>query len=767
MLKNTLAPIASHGPPFEVMPLVIAAGLSLMGVRAAAQPATLPTVQVEAAADNAFKPETASQGKFTAPLIDTPRTVNVIPQEVLQQTRATTLTEALRLSPGITFGSGEGGNPMGDRPFIRGSDAQGSVFVDGARDIAAGSREMFNVESVEVIKGADSAYGGRGGAGGSINLTTKTARQEDFFAGDLSLGNASHKRGTIDLNRTVGESTAFRLNAMAHDADVPGRDGPTGRRWGVAPTVTFGLDTPDQLTLSYQHLSADEMPDGGIPYFYDSVAVPAMTRDVTLRPTDGGNRKNWYGLKARDKRTEDSDQVSANSIHKFSDTSQLRNLLRWSGSTQDYVWTQPDDSQGNTANGKVWRRFNSRYSKTHTLQNATEFTGKADTGGVGHSFAIGLELARERSRLDTYNMVDAAGNPIANTNQCATGLSPFMCTSLFAPNGGDPWTGAMVRNNAWTRYTTDTASVYAFDTVTLAPQWIVNGGLRFDHYKSGVTNPAGLEFNRTDSIVNYQIGVVYKVRPNGSLYVSTGSSSTPANAALGQGLESQGLDPTTGRVPVGNADELKPEKTRSIELGTKWDLMDARLGLTAAIFRNDTTNARVIDPSGTTASMVGKKAVNGLELGLTGRVSRDLDVFAGYTFMDSEQKNIGTVTSGALAGRPAAGTGLAFPNTPRHSFSLWANYRPAPRLTLGLGAFGQSEAVGGYGYTADGHLVTRAIAGYARLDAMLGYSFTPNLTLQVNIQNLTDKAYFASTYSTHYATPAYGRSVIATLQARF
>lgn len=772
MLENhTTKKNDAGGLHCELTQIVIAAGLCLSGAAVHAQQpsapsaGTLPTVNVEAAQEAPLNPQTSSRAKFTAPLIDTPKTVNVIPQEVIEQTNSVTLTDALRLSPGITFGSGEGGNPMGDRPFIRGSDAQGSIYVDGVRDIAAGSREMFNVESVEVVKGADSAYGGRGGAGGSINLTTKTAKKENFISGDVSLGNADYKRATVDMNRMINDTTAFRLNAMVHDSDIAGREGPQNKRWGIAPTITFGLGTADQLTLSYQHLDVDDMPDGGIPY-YNAKTIPGMTSDVTLRPTNGGNRENWYGLKARDKRKEQSDLLSANYEHKFSATNKVRNTLRWSGSEQDYIWTQPDDSQGNVANGKVWRRFNSRYSKTYTLQNATEFTGKAETGSVKHSFALGLELSTERSKVDSYSMVDANGNAIPNSNQCVTGLSPYMCTSLTDPNGNDPWTGSMVRANAFTNYKTDTASLYAFDTLTLTPQWIVNGGLRYDHYKTSLVNTKGVEYGRTDNLLNYQLGVVYKLQPDASVYASIGSSSTPGNAGLGQGADST-IDPTGGRTPITNADMLKPEKTRSYELGTKWDLMDKRLGLTAAIFRNETTNARITDPTGNTASMAGKKIVNGLELGATGRVTRQVDVFAGYTFMDSEQKNIGTVTSGALAGRPAAGTGEAFPNTPRHSFSLWANYRPDAKLTLGLGAFGQSEANGGYGYTTDGHLITRGIAGYVRLDAMASYKFNPNLSLQVNIQNLTDKEYYASTYSTHYATPAAGRTVIATLKARF
>ncbi|MCW0038802.1 TonB-dependent receptor plug domain-containing protein, partial [Acinetobacter baumannii] len=129
----------------------------------------------------------------TAPLVDTPKTVQVINEEIIKQTGATSLQEALRSTPGITFGNGEGGNPSGDQPFIRGMDAQASTFVDGMRDIAAGTREVFNLESVEVIKGADSAYAGRGGAGGSINLVTKKARNENFISGDVGLGTDSYR----------------------------------------------------------------------------------------------------------------------------------------------------------------------------------------------------------------------------------------------------------------------------------------------------------------------------------------------------------------------------------------------------------------------------------------------------------------------------------------------------------------------------------------------------------------------------------------------
>ena len=731
-----------------------AAGLCLASAAALAQQdaGTLPEVKVQAAPDAPLKTDTAPLPKFTAPLIDTPKTVQVINEEVIRQTGSTSLTEALRTSPGITFGAGEGGNPVGDRPFIRGSDSQSSIFVDGLRDIAARSREVYNLESVEIVKGSDSAYAGRGGAGGSINLTTKRAKADNFITGDVGLGTDSYKRGTIDFNRKLNDTTGFRLNAMAHDADVPGRDGPSNKRWGIAPTVTFGMGTATEITLSYEHMQTNDMPDSGVPYSMGNVS--ALTEPTFISPTYGGNRDNWYGLKARDFRKEKSDMLTAAIEHKFSDTAKLRNVLRWSKGTQDYVWTQPDDSQSNVANGKVWRRLNSRYAESKTLQNLTEFTGQAFSGSIKHQFAMGLELAREQSDNDSYSMVDANGNAIANSNQCVTGLSPYMCTSLYSPNGNDPWTGHVVRANNFTYYKAKTAALYAFDTITLTPQWLINAGLRYDRYRTRQWN-ATTDYNHDDNLLNYQLGVVYKLQPNASIYASIGTASTPGGGAVGQGSEGQSIS-------VINADALKPEKTRSFELGTKWDVLDKQLSLTAAIFRNETSNARITDSMGT-VTMAGDKVVNGVELGFAGRITRQWDVFGGYTYMDSKQKNVGYSCRNGVCTASAA-EGQAFPNTPEHSFSLWTSYKFTPQLTVGVGAFGQSSVVGGYSLSSNGSLIKKGAPGFVRFDAMASYAFTKNLTLQVNVYNLTDKLYYNQAYAAHYASMAPGRSVVATLR---
>ncbi|MGU3627195.1 TonB-dependent receptor, partial [Comamonas sp. C24C] len=695
-------------PPAEVTQIALAACLCLASAASMAQEVTLDAVTVTESAAPSLKTDVAPSAKFTAPLLDTPKTVQVISEEVLKQTGATSLQDALRSTPGITFGNGEGGNPSGDQPFIRGMDSQSSTFVDGMRDISAGTREIFNIEAVEVVKGADSAYAGRGGAGGSINLVTKKAKNENFISGDVGLGTDNYQRGTLDLNRKINDTTGFRLNAMAHGADVPGRNGPENKRWGIAPTVTFGMGTPTEVTLSWQHLQTDNIPDGGVPYLYTNAAMANLPGGTRVGPTYGKSRDNWYGLSSRDYEKEKSDLFTASVEHKFTDTNKLRNSLRYSKTRQDYVWTQPDDSKGNAINGYVWRRGNARLAEVTTLQNVTEFTGKAQTGSVGHSFAVGLELAREKS--------DVRSTAIQSGGACSSVLAPW-CASLDNPNSSDAWNFAWSLPAEATRNKIDTTALYGFDTIKFNDQWLLNAGLRVDHYKVNSAGPASTgrspapayDISRSDTLFNYQLGLVYKPADNGSIYASIGTSSRPGGSSLGSGNEDQAINTDA----LAN---LKPEKTRSMELGTKWDLLNKRLALSAALFRNDVTNVRITE-NGITY-MGGNKVVNGVELGFNGTVLPNLNIFGGYTYMDSKQKNMG---AGNIA------NGLPFANTPKHSFSLWTSYKPMAKLTLGLGIYAQSDVNQGYARsTVDGGIVTKGAGGYTRFDAMAAYQIDKN-----------------------------------------
>jgi len=751
MSDQFLPELRGNSLPMGSLAMALAAPSLLLGTAANAQTAPagrvneLAPIQVQGQVNAPYDVKQSASQKFTAPLVDTPKSVQIIPQEVIQDQAASSLTDVLRNSPGITFGAGEGGNPLGDRPFIRGYDAQSSTFVDGMRDIGATSREVFNLEQVEVIKGSDGAYGGRGGAGGSINLISKTAKLDDFARGSLGIGTDHYYRGTVDGNWRLSDTMAFRLNGMYHSADVPGRDMVDNKRWGFAPTISFGLGTPTRVTLSYYHLSTDDLPDSGIPYQYPrgDVSGPA---DV--------DRHNFYGLSS-DYRKTSSDMATLAVEHDFNERLTLRNTTRYTHSDQEYVWTQPDDSQGNVARGLVWRRANTRDSMVKTIANLTELVGKAQTGSLKHSFNVGVEFSQEKSNKDSLDIKRGSGSGANNAcNFGAGAASGYNCTDLYSPNPHDPLVNTGTGDPAGNRseFETTTKSIYAFDTIEFNESWQAGLGVRVDDYSTKFIDTAANDYNtirRNDTLFNYQLGLVYKPAENGSVYVSYATSSTPANASLGEGNEGQSLTPGRGGVGA-NAAEMAPEKNKTYELGTKWDLFNETMSFTAAIFRTETTNARVTLANGD-YGMAGEKQVDGLELGVSGTITPKWRMFGGYTYLRSDLKNNGA---------SSANDGNDFPNTPRHSFSLWSTYQPTAKLTLGAGAYYVGSQ---FGDPAN----KLKIPSYWRFDAMAGYKFNDRMMAQLNVLNLTNKTYYEKAYPAHYANIAPGRSAILSLNVAY
>lgn len=710
----------------------------------------------EAQDPTSYQVEKASSPKYTAPLVDTPRSVTVIPQQVLKDTGALNMQDALRTVPGITFGAGEGGNPQGDRPFIRGFDAQGDTYLDGVRDTGSQSREIFAVENIEVSKGPNSAIGGRGAAGGSINLVSKKAHLGNSFDGGFTYGSDQTQRYTLDGNYQFSDSAAGRLNLMSHESNVAGRDKVDYDRWGIAPSLAFGLGTDTRVNLDYYHLESDDTPDSGIPY---TLSNP-RTKSNPDKPYAGGDDSNFYGLD-RDFRKGRTDTATFAIEHDLNDSLTLKNTLRHGTSMQDYILTQPDDSKGNVNNGSVWRRANTRVSNTETTTNQTDLFGTFYVAGFKNSFSTGVEYTREQSEKSSYNVnTDTTPRTSAVTTNCNPGLigaaSGYNCTSLSNPNPNDPWNGAISRNYAGTDTQADTYALYVFDTLELSEQWLVNMGLRYDHFDTDYKtyNAAGRTTSKgddTSEFVTGQFGVVYKPAENGSIYASYATSATPPGNTLGEGQEGNPLGGTPDRSGNLLSSDMEPETTKNYEIGTKWDLLNDRLSLTADIFRTEKENARVqVDTS--SYENAGKTRVQGFELSASGKLTDKWQVFAGYAFMDSEQ------VDGGPLGRANDGNDL--PNTPKNSASLWTTYQVTPKLTIGGGAFYVDDV---YGSVAN----TTMVDSYVRYDAMAAYKLTKNVDLQLNVQNLTDETYYDKAFSTHFANQAAGRTALLSTNFHF
>jgi catecholate siderophore receptor len=737
---------------FYIKPTIAALAVTFTGGTAYAADATneeastLPEVKVAAPKEKSsgYKAEKASSSKFTAPLLDTPKSVTVITEDVIRDTGSTSLEDALRTVPGITFGTAEGGGSIGDRPFIRGFDAQSAMYLDGVRSVGGQTREIFAIESIEVLKGPSGSYDGRGSAGGSINMVTKQPKAENFIAGSVGLGTDQYRRVTLDGNYAINEDVAVRMAVLSHTADTPGRDDVDVKKFGLAPSITFGMNSPTSLNLSYYYLKSDDVPDFGLPF--PGTTATRSTANPSKPPSV--DKDNYYGYNSRDFRKSEVNSGAATLKHAFTDDVIFKNVSRYDVTTNDYIVTVPDDSRNNVVNGFVYRSPKSRNATTQTVSNISDLSFAFDTLGFKNKANTGIEFSHERTHNRSYSIVNSPVGTNCGVNGNLLGTN---CTSLENPDPNDPYTGTISDSPTLTTTRAITKSAYALDSIELTKQWIVNLGIRYDDFETQATsfNRAtqlpGVTFENKSHFWNYQAGLVYKVQPNASIYTSWGTSSTPSGSTVGNGNDT-----------LGTNNDLMPERSRSTEVGVKWDVLED-LALNAAIFHIEKTNARVLDPLGNPANG-GDMKVKGFELGAAGKITAAWQAFAGYTYLDSEVVDGGRVSTGGVNVVGAA-DGNQFTNTPKNSASLWTTYALTPKVTIGGGAYYVDKQYGNV-------LNNTVIPSYTRLDLMAAYQIDKNLDLRLNIQNLTDERYFSSVH-THYAVVAPGRMGMLTLNFKY
>lgn len=667
---------------------------------------------------------TSPNKKLTASLLDTPRSISVVTQEQMKLVNATSFEEAMRTVPGVSFRGGDAyAVPGGNYPVIRGFGSYSNMFIDGLRDSGVSQREVFDVDEMEVLKGPGSVYGGRGGLGGQINITTKKAQLGSLTSGQIGFGTASYKRGTVDINRQIGSSTAFRLNAMGDDGDTAGRAPAGGHKWGVAPSLSFGLGTPTRLTLGYYHLYSFDMPDYSAPYSKTTHEPLNIPRHTVL------------GLQGRDfeRSTTDLGQIilERDLWHDFV----FRNTLQWTSTQYDYIATNPQWQSASPANQTILLEAKSGLFHTDNFQEQAMVSGKFDTGFVHHAINTGIEVSRERLTRNEYYIKDSAGNNLRNGGPCTVA---YNC--ILAPNAGrwtssNPWTGSYSVGEpgiAPLNTNVDTGSAYAFDTMSMwHDHLLINGGVRFDRFMtSAVQGNVGLSNNQ--SFINYQAGAVYKPIKPVSLYFSYATASNPVGVDAG----------ADGQIALSTANtKLAPQNGKNIEVGAKADLFNGRFSITGSLFDGKMTNAQVSDGYGNQIN-AGTQRVRGAEINVAGNITPRWEMFGGWTYLDS------TVLNG---GPTHANVGKRFPYTPGNSVALWSTYRVLPHLKAGGGITYMSKR-----YTNVNNLTW--VPEYVRLDMVADYQITRTLDLQANLQNLTNKRYYDRIY-TNYSRIAAGRAV--------
>jgi len=693
----------------------------------------LPEMVVTSKAEVPYKAEKSANTKLTQPLLDTPKTVQVIKKEMLREQGAGSLMEALRNTPGITMQLGENGNTAaGDTFMMRGFSTQQSTFVDGVRDLGAVSRDVFNLEQVEVVKGAAGSDIGRGASSGYINLISKLPTLNDETFATIGYGTADKSSLTADINRQLGDNVAFRLNLMRRAGDVDGRDYVDNSSYGVAPAIAFGLDTDTRIYLYSQHVRQDNTPDGGIPTigmrgFYNANAV--------LNAGGKVDTENYYGAKGDYERI-DGDMFTLKVEHDVSDALTVRNLTRWGRSNNDRVLTGINALAAPTANPGSWTVARSRQvvdQENEILANQSSLNAEFDTFGLRNELAAGLELMSEKQLNRGY----------ATAAQTIDGVAfpavPVPPANLYDPNAhdalGDPY-----KTGAYTDGQTKTAALYVFDTLHLNEQWALNGGVRFEHFRTetdsvAITSNARVPGSGYESgdLTSWNTGVVFKPLPNGSIYLSYANSMTPpgsgnfnlvANSAASSSNEQVGLE---------------PQETRHIELGTKWDLLDERLALTLAAYRTENENQVSYDSFAARYFQEGKTRVDGVELGVVGQLTNFWQVSAGVAHMKTKQiDQASRNNSGVISDN----TGVRW--SPDLTATLWTSYTLGD-LTLGGGARYVSEQdrviASGVNLSTQNMPV---IPSYWVADAMAAYRLNKNVNLRLNVYNLFDKEYIES-----------------------
>ncbi|UUT23162.1 TonB-dependent siderophore receptor [Pseudomonas sp. T8] len=681
--------------------IVSASGLTAAGERQ--NVLQLDNIKVEAEESKGYKTERSSSAKYVAPLLDTPQTITVVPPKLIQEQQALSLRQVLSNVSGITFNAGEGGGGSGDSINIRGFSANSNLQIDGLRDSAQTNRsDTFNIEQVEVIKGPNSVFGGAGTTGGSINLVSKQPKNQAFTRLGGSLGTDNYYRLTLDSNQPlegVGQDSAVRINLMGHQNDVPGRDKIDRERWGIAPSLRLGFSDATRLTLSAFHQTDDNLPDYGVPAL-DGKKLAGVKRDA------------YFGWKNLDKEQIEQNAFTADFEHDFSDHLRLQNLTRYSRTARDTIVSASHVNTSGVPAGRYRPAGPQAYGRDATTEmwiNQSNLIGDFEFAGMRHDLVAGVELSRETLDLKTYN------------HGLGSALYPRDGYALGNPPGR--WNGPV--NKATSGYTETTLkgqAYYLFDTIALSERWDLNLGLRYDKIKGDVDKYSGSHV-KSESLVSdtnkasARTGLVFKPTENGRIYAAWGNSFNPS---------AENLASTGGGLSKGNQD-LAPEKNETWELGTKWELLDKRLELDGALFRVEKSNARETMADGST-QLAGKQRVQGVEIGVTGHVTEQWDVFANYTFLDSETLKAANTASGI------ARKGQALGNTPPRSLNLWTTYELPAGWTLGYGTRYVSER----NVTSS----TRAkLDAYWVHNAMLGYKVNHNLDLQLNVNNLFDKDY--------------------------
>ena len=745
-------------------------------------------------------PDSVGMTKFTEPLIDTPQTVVEIPAFVLKDEQNRTLMDAVRNVPGISIAAGESG-AQGDSLTIRGFTARNDIYLDGIRDFGSYYRDSFDFEQVEVLEGPAGVQFGRGSTGGVINQISKVPAADKFVNIDTQFGTDLTRRVTADINEPlpdVGGGSAFRLNAMATEGGVAGRPYAENRRFGIAPSIAFGMNSPTKVTVSYFHFTESDTPDYGLPWFENA-------------PAQGANRHSYFGFPDENYLKTNDDVLTLKANHTFPGKGDVdvHTIARWANYPRDVQITEPQicsnvsvstplggyvaalpTSALNTAlpcpytlatpASQITVNRNQLQIKSveGDLWDQTEVTARFKALGIHNDFVGGVEGGREVSNPIKYSYVESKINSVTPTN-------------LLFPNPNDVFSGTGYIASV-THVKSESVGLYFVDTMKLGRFFEASGGVRWDYFDTyySVYSPPTSVVGATLTAVpgtpiiasqtvqqpSYRAAFVFKPNSHGSVYFDYGTSFDPSAETLSLSVSSS---------------VLPPEENESFEAGAKYSFLGDRLRIEGAWFSTVKDNARETSPTNSNLIVeAGNQRVKGLQASTVGQLGGGTDLVLGYAYLNS-----------AVIASQFFPTSIGFQlaNVPRQTFNAFLTHNLPWKLSAGLGgnyvgsrtASSTTPYVGtSYGpattFAAAGNpcaatpavgattvtcyqvtgVAMKQVAGYWVFNAMLKRPLTERIELQANVYNLLNRFYIDQPHPSHLI-PGAGLSALIGANWRF
>lgn len=722
------APAPAPAAKVEKMPDIV-----ILGQRVESNP--------NAEAGAPYKAKTSADARHTRPLAETPQTISVLTRAALDDSGLTDLKQVLNAQPGITLGTGENGNAFGDRYIIRGQEARSDVFVDGLRDPGMSTRESFAIEQLEISKGPNSSFAGRGTAGGAINAITKQATLDhDFERISAGIGSDNQRRVTADINKGFNDNVALRANVLYGKEDVPDRAPSSRSRKGIALSGLFERDKDLSVTIDYYGLrTKDDFPDmgtylvGTIPNRVPAKGIPA------------------YG-QASDFLQSNVDTITARVNWTLAPAVKLTSLTRYGKSDNGYVTsgastaTRTNGATGASYAASTLDNGHSGWQEINYFAHQSNLRVDTQLAGLKHEFIFGAEYTDHKvvsgnytiTNTGAFNCKTTAGIG-ANNAFCLTGSDGAFVTNINA------FAGRVATRNTFNQdWRVKTTALTAMDTVDLTDRFTAFGGLRADYFdlslvrRTPATGVITGDYAYTDTLVNGHVGLSYKLLPKLIVYGSAASAQDINGGEADSGTSSGYGGAVIYQNQIAGA---KPETSINLELGAKWNLLDDKLLVTAAAFqttKSDVMEGANYDTVGTFNT--GKNRVKGVEFGFSGNLTQDLSVQAGAALLKSE----------VLASATAANVGKSLSNFAKKSYSAQLKYQFTSPFSAGFAARYESGRCGGQPDTAAAFSAagdcSQPVPSFVVYDVFAAYRINKHIDVRLNVLNASNKDYYTAVY---------------------